>query len=114
MSYLDAKYLLALVNLLLCVPIVTICGCRINIMSRRTKVGVQVTYALLLMAAGSSAVQPILFNELPGWADLVVNAALLQLLISGRALWPKAVPEPYIRPEEIDESQQVHIVGGKR
>jgi hypothetical protein len=71
-----------------------------------------VTYATLIMASLASALQPLLFGEVPGKSDLLVNFALLQLLISGRALWGN-VPEHYKKPVEIDERHHVHIVGGK-
>lgn len=113
MNYGELQYLIALANLAVAVAIVIICGCRIDVMSRRTKLHVQLVYGLLLTSAACSGLQPLLFHEMPGRADLLMNASVLGLLLAGRSLWPKAVPECYTRPAELDESRHVHVVGGK-
>ena len=100
-------------NLLLSGAIIFICACRIDVMSKRTHLNVRVSYAVLLVGALCSGLQPLFFFEWPGRADVLMNMALLVLLLSGRKLWRGRVPEPYTSAPEIDEAQQVHVVGGK-
>ena len=95
MTLCESHPIIALINLLMSSAIVIICGCRIDLMSKSTKKTIQGTYALLLTAAASSGLQPLFFHECPGYADLTLNAALLCLLLAGRALWPKKVPACY-------------------
>ena len=71
------------------------------------------SFLLLLVGALCSGLQPLFFFEWPGRADVLMNMALLVLLLSGRKLWRGRVPEPYTSAPEIDEAQQVHVVGGK-
>ena len=113
MNILELQYPIALTLLAVSVAIVIICCCRIDVMRRRNKLHVQPVYCLLLMSAASSGLQPIFFHEWPGVADLLMNASVLGLLLAGRSLWTKAVPECYTRPAELDEAQHVHVVGGK-
>lgn len=96
MSFADMHYLIALANLAVCIAIMVICGCRVDVMSMRTKLHVRLVYAFLFVAAMVSGFQPHFFHEWPGKADLLLNSALLGLLISGRALWPKAPPTAYL------------------
>ncbi|UVH54656.1 hypothetical protein NWF24_17570 [Variovorax paradoxus] len=84
-------YLMALVNVGLCVAIVVISVCRLNTMQGSVLLRVQSEYAGYIGGAIASAAQPW-WNEWPQWGSLAIAAALLLGLIFSGHAWRKDKP----------------------
>jgi hypothetical protein len=113
MSWGDKLYLMALANAVLCGGIMWVCLCRIAALSKRSRKLFRALYSLLGAAAMGSMLQPVLFGDWPGVADLMVNAVLLAFLSSGMRTWSAGAPAYTTRPDYLDTDQLHHVVGGR-
>lgn len=94
MSWPDYKNLMALANLLLCCGIGWACVCRIKVMTATTtRKAVRVAYAGLFAAVGLSGWSPWLVGDWAGWADIVVNAAVLAGMVAEMPAWRGGIPD---------------------
>ena len=116
MNLSDTLHLCALVNFLLCTAIGACCVVRFAAMSANTRLVFRAMYALLFLAASSSGWQPLLWDEWPGMADLITNAALLLLAASGLRTWRHAVPSYACKSpaRELAADELRHVAGGGR
>ena len=93
MEKIDA--LLALANLLLCIPAIGMCLCRLNNMHAGVILSEKLKYVIALAAAMASATQPW-YGEPPGYGSLAMSASLVYALYVGAARWRHGVPS-YVR-----------------
>lgn len=107
----QAIYLIALANLVICMAVDWVCMHRIAMMSLATKRSFRVNYSIMFVAAVASGLQPILFNEFPGYADLIMNTALLSFLYGGRKHWRTV---PHYAKNVVRDEYLPSVSGGKK
>lgn len=91
-------------NLVLCALISWSCVCRITLMDARTTLThFRVGYALLLVAATSSGLSPLLWGELSGPGQIGMAVAILYVLGAGYGSWRHGVPGYATIPGELTE-----------
>lgn len=105
-------HLMALANFALCGTAAVICLCRLVAMNPNTTSRFIFRYALLLTAASASGIQPTLFGEWPGWADLLMTTALLVFLATSSRAWRGGPPVYTIK--RVRDEYLPSINGGKR
>lgn len=99
-----AQAVLALLNLVLCAVIAWSCVCRITLMDARTTLAhFRAGYALLLVAATSSGLSPLLWGELPGPGQIGMALAILYVLGAGYGSWRHGVPDYATIPGALSE-----------
>lgn len=89
----DKLYSLAMLNLLLSVPSIIICICRLNTMGRDTLMRVKFEYALGVGVLVFSSLRPLI-NEWPGYATLATTTLILVMLLSSSNAWRGDKPPP--------------------
>lgn len=94
MTWSDTQHLLALLNFFACTCIGWACLCRLNTEKARLNRMARLRYTLLMAAATSSGLQPILWGEWPSWADASLSLAVCAWL--ALSTWGHA---PYHGPQ---------------
>lgn len=89
----DRLHLLAMLNLLLSVPSIIICICRLNTMGRDTLMRVKLEYALGVGVLVFSSLRPLI-GEWPGYATLATTTLILVMLLSSSNAWRGDQPPP--------------------
>lgn len=114
MSVSDKLYLFAFINFCLCSAVGWVCLCRLATLDRTSRRLFRALYACLMVAAAASGFQPLLFQEWPGFADLIVNLTLLFFIASGMRTWRNGPPS-YAQSGPVPLSDDVlhQVVGGK-
>lgn len=89
----DNLYLIAMLNLVLSVPSIIICICRLNTMGRDTLMRVKLEYALSVGVLVFSSLRPLI-GEWPGYATLATTTLILVMLLSSSNAWRGDKPPP--------------------
>lgn len=114
MSAVDKLYLLALANLLICAGTTKVCLCRLSKTGPDSKRRFIAMYALMLVGAVASALQPLFFGEWPGVAEVFVNGTLLAFLATGSRAWRAGQPSYVLKPRPLDADELPHVIGGAK
>jgi hypothetical protein len=85
------EYLLAALNLLLCLAIGGVCLCRARLMGSHTRQGVRIKYSGLGAGALVFGLSPWT-GEWPGWTGCVFAAAVLVGLLTSWHRWQRHAP----------------------
>jgi hypothetical protein len=94
MNWIDERQVMALVNFLLCSGIGWACLCRVSVMTESTtRWSTRGAYALMIGAATFSGLSPWFVRDWPGWAEILMSAAVLTHLLSTKRGWQDGVPE---------------------
>jgi len=96
--------MIAMLNLLLSVPSIVICICRLNTMSRDTLMRVKLEYALGVGVLLFSSLRPMI-DEWPGYATLATTTYILVILLSSSNAWRGDKP-PHTA---TDHAQLAHL-----
>lgn len=72
----DTQHMLALLNFASCISIAWFCICRLNTDKARVYLVARLRYVLLLTAAMSSGLQPVMWGEWPSVADTCLALAV--------------------------------------
>jgi hypothetical protein len=89
----DNLYLLAMLNLVLSVPSIVICICRLNTMGHDTLMRVKFEYAFGVGVLVFSALRPLI-DEWPGYATIGTTLLILVNLASSSNAWRGDTPPP--------------------
>lgn len=88
------NHLLAMLNLVLSVPSIIICICRLNTMDRKTTLmRVKLEYASAVGVLIFSMLRPLI-GEWPGYATLATTTLILVMLLTSSNAWRGDKPPP--------------------
>jgi hypothetical protein len=93
-------YLFALFNMVICIGIICVCLCRLNLMDRRVFIRVRGEYAFYIGGSIISGLQPW-WGEWPQWGNISISGSLLFGLIVGGIGWRKGPPESVTGPAPL-------------
>lgn len=94
-------YLFALANMVLCIGIICVSLCRLNLMDKRVYIRVRTEYAIYIGGAIICGLQPW-WNEWPEWGSLSLSGAFLYGLIVGGIGWRHGPPESVTGPAPLE------------
>lgn len=93
-------YLPAGLNAVLCLAIIFVCICRVDLICPGVLRRVGVQYVVMIMAAAGHGCAPLLM-ELPGWTSVAFSGAVLLMLVLDSYQWRCGPPPSATGPAPL-------------